>query len=68
MAISYTKCEVIKIYICPIVQKLALEKISDRIHEIWEKMEDAAVQSIEYNQSPDESGRGSKMMSNTGSE
>ncbi|XP_071813224.1 uncharacterized protein [Apostichopus japonicus] len=49
------------------IHKLALEKISDRIHEIWEKMEDAAVQSIEYNQSPDESGRGSKMMSNTGS-
>lgn len=48
-------------------QKLALEKVSNRIHEIWEKMEDAAIKSVEYNPSPDGSGRGSKLMSNGGS-
>ncbi|KAJ8037925.1 Protein HEATR9 [Holothuria leucospilota] len=49
------------------IHKLALEKISDRIHEIWEKMEDAAVKSIEHNPTPEGSGRGSKLMSRTGS-
>ena len=31
------------------LQKIALDKLSERIHDIWGKMEDAAKVSIEFN-------------------